>query len=122
MEKTLLMAVDLGTSFIKSVVYDTDGAMLAMSTQPVKDERPAAGMFIQRGEDLFASVVACMTLTEGMRSPGWMAKSRTPGCAAGGCPVAAPKRGERRPVPGGAGPARGAPSQRAGGRCQCGEA
>ena len=61
MAETLVMAIDLGTSFIKAGVYDTaDSSCLAVATEPVKDYRPAPGVFIQKGEELFASVLACM--------------------------------------------------------------
>lgn len=54
------MAVDLGTSFIKSGIYDSDSHCVTEASEPVKDDRPGPGIFIQRGEDLFASVMACM--------------------------------------------------------------
>ena len=54
------MAVDLGTSFIKSGLYDISGQCIAEAMEPVRDERPGPGIFIQKGEDLFASVLACM--------------------------------------------------------------
>ncbi|MEA5004162.1 MAG: FGGY family carbohydrate kinase [Christensenella sp.] len=60
MKDTLLMSVDLGTSFIKAAVYDTKSNCIAIALEPVKDERPAPGMFIQKGDDLYASAVACM--------------------------------------------------------------
>ena len=60
MGKSLLMAVDLGTSFIKSGLYDISGQCIAEAMEPVQDERPGPGIFIQKGEDLFASVLACM--------------------------------------------------------------
>lgn len=60
MEKTLFMAVDLGTSFIKAGVYDTDSRCVAEALEPVKDYRPAPGVFIQKGGELFDSVLACM--------------------------------------------------------------
>ncbi len=60
LEKALLMAVDLGTSFIKCGLYDTLGRCAAEAMESVKDERPGPGIFIQKGEDLFASVLACM--------------------------------------------------------------
>jgi len=63
MEKTLLMAVDLGTSFIKTGVYDAESNCVAEAMQPVKDYRPGPGMFIQKGEELFDSVVECMKST-----------------------------------------------------------
>lgn len=60
MKDTLFLSVDLGTSFIKAAVYDKASKCIAIASEPVKDERPAPGMFIQKGEDLFASAVACM--------------------------------------------------------------
>lgn len=60
MRDILLMAVDLGTSFIKVGVYNTDSKCVASETEPVKDYRPSPGVFIQKGEELFASVLACI--------------------------------------------------------------
>lgn len=60
MEKTLLMALDLGTSFIKSAVYDESSKCIAVSIAPVKDERPGPGIFIQRGEFFVDAAVECM--------------------------------------------------------------
>lgn len=60
MSKTLLMAVDLGTSFIKAGIYDASSACVAEVMEEVKDYRPAPGIFIQKGEELFESVVQCM--------------------------------------------------------------
>ena len=60
MKETLLMAVDLGTSFIKAGVYDTKSVCVAQAQAPVKDYRPEPGMFIQKGEELFGSVLDCM--------------------------------------------------------------
>lgn len=60
MGKELLMAVDLGTSFIKSGIYDIDGNCLAEAREAVKDERPAPGIFLQHGRDLEASVIGCI--------------------------------------------------------------
>ena len=63
MKETLLMAVDLGTSFIKVGVYNTASECQTVEMEPVKDYRPSPGVFIQKGEELFASVVACMKKT-----------------------------------------------------------
>lgn len=63
MNEILLMAVDLGTSFIKAGVYDTESRCVAIEMEPVKDYRPGPGVFIQKGEELFASVLACMKKT-----------------------------------------------------------
>lgn len=60
MKDILLMAVDLGTSFIKAGVYDTASRCIALQIVPVKDERPQPGVFIQKGDDLVASAVLCM--------------------------------------------------------------
>jgi len=58
--KTLLMIIDLGTSFIKSAVYDIEGVCIHMVLEPVKDDRSGQGVFIQKGEDFVLSVVTCM--------------------------------------------------------------
>ncbi len=63
MTEKLYMGVDLGTSFIKSGVYSLDGRLQAGWSKPVKDERPAPGIFIQRGEDLYAAVCSCIRHT-----------------------------------------------------------
>ena len=60
MGRPLYMAVDLGTSFVKAGVYATTSECLARFSEPVKDERPGPGMFIQRGDDLFESVLRCL--------------------------------------------------------------
>jgi xylulokinase len=54
------MAVDLGTSFIKTGIYTLNGICIAVAKQPVKDSRPAPGIFQQKGEDIVASVISCM--------------------------------------------------------------
>lgn len=53
----LLMAVDLGTSFIKAGVYNEKSECVAIYSEPVRDERPGPGIFIQRGDQLFESAV-----------------------------------------------------------------
>lgn len=63
MSEKLFMAVDLGTSFIKSGVYSLDGTCLAGWSEPVKDERPAPGIFLQRGEFLYTAVCSCLRKT-----------------------------------------------------------
>jgi xylulokinase len=60
LKETLLMAVDLGTSFIKAGVYDTESRCVAVMSEPVRDYRPGPGVFIQKGEELLASVFACI--------------------------------------------------------------
>lgn len=60
MKEQLFMAVDLGTSFIKTGVYDLNGRCLASASESVQDERPSAGVFIQRGDMLWESAKNCM--------------------------------------------------------------
>ncbi len=60
MKEILLLAVDLGTSFIKAGVYDTSSNCVATANEPVKDYRPSPGVFIQKGEELFESVIECV--------------------------------------------------------------
>ncbi len=60
MTKELLMAVDLGTSFIKVGVYDLDGQEKAVAKEPVKSEEPGYGRFIQHGEDIVTAVLRCI--------------------------------------------------------------
>ncbi|MEY8374935.1 FGGY family carbohydrate kinase [Lachnospiraceae bacterium 56-18] len=60
MVRELLMAVDLGTSFVKSGVYDLNGECIAVASEAVRDERPAPGIFIQHGEELVDSVIRCI--------------------------------------------------------------
>ena len=60
MGEPLLFSVDLGTSFIKVGVYNTQSECITEATEAVKDYRPEPGIFIQKGEELFASVVACL--------------------------------------------------------------
>jgi xylulokinase len=60
MDRTLLMAVDLGTSQIKAGVFGTDGVRLSLAREPVRSEKPAPDQFIQHGEDICASVLRCI--------------------------------------------------------------
>lgn len=63
MKNSLYMAVDLGTSFIKSGVYSLNGSCLAGWTEPVNAKRPGPGIFIQEGEMLYTSVLSCIRHT-----------------------------------------------------------
>jgi len=60
MNTALLMAIDLGTSFVKTGVYTTKGECIACEKEPVKAQIPRSGVFIQHGEDLFGSVLYCI--------------------------------------------------------------
>ncbi len=56
----LILAVDLGTSFIKTGVYDTSGNILANASEPVKDERLRPGIYIQKAELILEAVLNCI--------------------------------------------------------------
>lgn len=60
MNDNLLMAIDLGTSFIKAGVFDLDGNELVVTKEAVKSESPGPGQFIQHGDDLMDAVERCM--------------------------------------------------------------
>jgi len=60
MDRTLMMAVDLGTSQIKAGVFNTGGIRLSLAREAVRSEKPAPDRFIQHGEDIYASVVRCI--------------------------------------------------------------
>jgi xylulokinase len=60
-EKTLLMAVDLGTSFIKAGIYDLHGNCIAQELRNTICRQPEPGIFLQKGEELFSTVLTCMT-------------------------------------------------------------
>lgn len=62
-ENALFLCVDLGTSFIKTGIYDTDGNCHCAAKVAVKDEKPAPGVVIQHGGELFASVTECLKKT-----------------------------------------------------------
>lgn len=60
MKNELLMAIDLGTSFVKAGVYNLDSECIAIADEEVKSKRPSPGIFIQDGEELVNSVLRCM--------------------------------------------------------------
>jgi xylulokinase len=59
-KETLLMSIDLGTTFIKAGVYNHRGQLMAQASAEVHSESPSPGVFIQRGDDILQSVVDCM--------------------------------------------------------------
>ena len=63
MKHKLFMAVDLGTSFLKTGVYSLDGTCLANWSEPVHSERPEPGVFIQHGDMLYAAILSCIRNT-----------------------------------------------------------
>ena len=58
--QTLIMSVDLGTTFIKCAAFDISGRCLCSFGAKVEDERPAPGQYIQHGESILASVTDSM--------------------------------------------------------------
>lgn len=60
MKNNLLMSVDLGTSFVKIGVYDLKSNCISSASSQVQSDAPSAGVFIQKGEDIFLSVIECM--------------------------------------------------------------
>ena len=60
MEKIYLMAVDLGTTFIKAAVYDTEGLQRAVSRAEVASDSSRPGVFLQSGEEIYKSVLLAM--------------------------------------------------------------
>ncbi|MBQ1311444.1 MAG: FGGY-family carbohydrate kinase [Blautia sp.] len=65
MNPVYLLAVDLGTSFIKAAVYDTEGNCLGLSKEEVHSDSSVPGVFIQHGEEIFESVLSCIrTVTD----------------------------------------------------------
>ena len=84
MKKTLLMAVDLGTSLIKTGVCDETGCFLALAREPVRSERPGPEQFIQHGEEIYSSVLRCMKEAAGQSgNPGGIAAVAFTGQMAG---------------------------------------
>lgn len=63
MAETYLMAVDLGTSFIKTAVYTADGKLVTQATSPVEQEKLRPGVFIQRADKIFQAVLQCLGKT-----------------------------------------------------------
>lgn len=60
MKEICLMAVDLGTTFIKAAVYDLKGVLIAVTQAPVRSDASRAGIFLQSGEDIYSSVLAAI--------------------------------------------------------------
>lgn len=60
MEKIYLMAVDLGTTFIKAAVYDTEGTQISSARAAVISDSSRPGVFLQSGTEIYRSVLAAM--------------------------------------------------------------
>ena len=60
MKEIYLLAVDLGTSFIKAAVYDLNGKQQAVSQAPVQNDTSQAGIFIQSGDEIYTGVLSAL--------------------------------------------------------------
>ncbi|MDD3138789.1 MAG: FGGY family carbohydrate kinase [Lachnospiraceae bacterium] len=60
MENDYFVALDLGTSFIKTGIYDKYGVCHSVSHKSVNSFTEGPGTYIQKAEDLFEDVVACL--------------------------------------------------------------
>lgn len=60
MENMNLMAIDLGTSFVKAGVYDTEGHCLAITQRAVESDHSIPGMFVQKGDEIFHCALSSM--------------------------------------------------------------
>ena len=58
MNETYIMAVDQGTSGTKTVVFDTQGQIMAQATEPLKSYFPRPGFVEQDPEEIFQNVLA----------------------------------------------------------------
>ncbi len=56
MEVKYLIGVDIGTSLVKSGVYDTKGRCLSTAIRRAPEENPKPGLYIQSGEEFFSTV------------------------------------------------------------------
>ena len=63
MGKSLLIAVDLGTTNIKTAVYDLEGTYLTGASEKVDEIRGDDGSFIQKGDMIFDKVCRCLQKT-----------------------------------------------------------
>ena len=60
MKEIYLLAVDLGTSFIKAAVYDLNGEQQVAAQVPVQNDTSQAGIFIQSGDEIYTGVLSAL--------------------------------------------------------------
>lgn len=60
MQRVYLMAVDLGTTYIKAAVYDTEGNQISSARTAVVSDSSRPGVFLQSGTEIYNSVLAAM--------------------------------------------------------------
>lgn len=63
MNSVYLMAVDLGTSFVKIGVYDTDANFIGGSKEAVRQEKVQPGVYLQKADLILESVITCIQNT-----------------------------------------------------------
>lgn len=61
MKDIYVMAIDLGTSFIKAGIYDLTGTCYGMAQSAVKSSMPVPDVFLQSGEEIYHSVLVCIS-------------------------------------------------------------
>lgn len=69
MERVYLMSVDLGTTFIKAAVYNTEGTQLSSARTAVASDSSRPGVFLQSGIEIYRSVLAAMKSAAQMAGP-----------------------------------------------------
>lgn len=69
MQKVYLMAVDLGTTYIKAAVYDTEGNQISSARTAVNSDSSRPGIFLQSGAEIYSSVLAAMKSAVQMAGP-----------------------------------------------------
>lgn len=57
----IILSVDLGTTFIKAAAFDLSGHLLASARAAVNADASIQGQFLQKGEEIFASVLECLS-------------------------------------------------------------
>jgi xylulokinase len=71
MKNSYLMAVDMGVSFIKVGLYDTESNLLGAVNEKVPGHYPKPGVFIQKAEDYLKIVLdtikKCIRFYKGLR-------------------------------------------------------
>ncbi|MFT4005445.1 MAG: FGGY family carbohydrate kinase, partial [Lacrimispora sp.] len=66
MKNIYFMSIDLGTSFIKAGIYDTEGQCLAAAQSSVPSDSSRPGVFVQNGEEILNNVLSCARQATGI--------------------------------------------------------
>ncbi|MCB0241661.1 MAG: xylulose kinase, partial [Anaerolineae bacterium] len=60
MSQTCLIGVDLGTSVVKTSLFDSEGHVLADATRATRLSQPMPGRAEQQGDDFYAAALATL--------------------------------------------------------------